>query len=78
MDPDAAAADELRALREAVSRTAHDLNNLLTQILVSSDLLLETLRHAPTGHEDAMVIRQAVLRAAHLTRQLLAAASESV
>src|SRR5256886_1252778 len=51
---------------------AHDFNNLLTAILGSTQLLLHA---TPAGHarrEDVEEIRNAGLRAAELTRQLLA------
>ncbi len=72
-------ADErLRAVQrmEAVGRLAagiaHDFNNLLTAILGSTDLLLEALAPDHPAREDALESRQAALRAADLTRQLLA------
>jgi PAS domain S-box-containing protein len=50
---------------------AHDFNNLLTAILSYVDLLLPSIED-PSAREDADEIRKAALRAADLTRQLLA------
>src|SRR6266550_4836524 len=78
-------ADErLRAVQrmEAVGRLAagiaHDFNNLLTAILGSTDLLLEALAPDHPAREDALESRQAALRAADLTRQLLAFSRQQV
>ncbi len=78
-------ADErLRAVQrmEAVGRLAagiaHDFNNLLTAILGSTDLLLEALPPDHPAREDALESRQAALRAADLTRQLLAFSRQQV
>ena len=78
-------ADErLRAVQrmEAVGRLAagiaHDFNNLLTAILGSTDLLLEALSPDHPAREDALETRQAALRAADLTRQLLAFSRQQV
>jgi PAS domain S-box-containing protein len=67
---------------EAVGRLAagiaHDFNNLLTAILGSTDLLLEALPPDHPAREDALETRQAALRAADLTRQLLAFSRQQV
>jgi len=57
---------------------AHDFNNLLTAILGSTDLLLESLAADHPGREDALESRRAALRAADLTRQLLAFSRQQV
>ncbi len=61
---------------EAVGRLAggiaHDFNNLLTAILGSAQLALRELEPSHTVREDLEEIRRAGLRAADLTRQLLA------
>ncbi|HEX4633077.1 MAG TPA: ATP-binding protein, partial [Gemmatimonadales bacterium] len=57
---------------------AHDFNNLLTVILGSADLLLETLSADSPQREDLTDVRQAALRAAALTRQLLAFSRQQV
>ncbi len=61
---------------EAVGRLAggiaHDFNNLLTAMLGSASLLFDIVGPNHPATEDAETIRQAALRAAELTRQLLA------
>jgi two-component system cell cycle sensor histidine kinase/response regulator CckA len=61
---------------EAVGRLAggiaHDFNNLLTAILSYADFLLTSLGVDHPAREDAEEVRRAALKAADLTRQLLA------
>jgi len=57
---------------------AHDFNNLLTAILGSTDLLLEELAADHPGRLEAEETRKAALRAADLTRQLLAFSRQQV
>jgi CheY-like chemotaxis protein len=57
---------------------AHDFNNLLTAILGSTDLLLEDLPADHPGRLEAEEARKAALRAAELTRQLLAFSRQQV
>jgi len=51
---------------------AHDFNNILSAILAYSGFLLKSLDQADPRREDAEEINKAGLRAAALTRQLLA------
>src|SRR5260370_16513913 len=67
---------------EAVGRlaagVAHDFNNLRTAILGWSEFLLEILPAGHAGREDAEETKKAALRAADLTRQLLAFSCQQV
>ena len=67
----------LNVVRQFVTGIAHDLNNLLTEIVMSSDLALETLPGDHAVRNDILTSRHAAIRAAALTRQLLALVHES-
>lgn len=70
--------ERLRASEErlrVVSGVAHDLNNLLTAILASAEMLASALPAEDPSHEDVAAIRDAGRRAAALTRQLCASAN---
>lgn len=61
---------------EAVGRLAggiaHDVNNVLTSILITTELLLPALADEDARRADVLAIRSAAKRAAALTQQLLA------
>lgn len=61
----------LRALGELVGGIAHEFNNLLTPILLRSDLLSAEWRHELALSRDLKLIADTARRAAELTRRLL-------
>ena len=62
----------LRAIGELVGGIAHEFNNLLTPILLNSDLLHAEWAHMPGLRDDLKMIVDAARRSADLTRRLLA------
>jgi two-component system cell cycle sensor histidine kinase/response regulator CckA len=71
-------ARKMEAVGRLAGGVAHDFNNLLTAILGSAELLLEGLGRDNPEREEAEEIRKAALRAADLTRQLLAFSRQQV
>ncbi len=64
--------EKLEAVGRVAGGVAHDFNNQLTAILGSAEYLSEAARIDPELREPVNTIREAALRSAGLTRQLLA------
>jgi two-component system cell cycle sensor histidine kinase/response regulator CckA len=65
-------AQKMEAIGRLAGGVAHDFNNLLTVMLGFCEMLLEGDRHSRTDRRDIEEIQKAALRAAELTKQLLA------
>ncbi|MCZ2328200.1 ATP-binding protein [Bartonella sp. F02] len=63
---------KMQAVGQLAGGIAHDFNNVLTAILMSCDILLNTHRSFDPAHADLMNIKNNANRAAALVQQLLA------
>ena len=69
---------KVQAIGQLTGGVAHDFNNILTAIIGYSDLTLPQLDPAAKAHGNVQEMRKAALRAAALTRQLLAFSRKQV
>jgi PAS domain S-box-containing protein len=69
---------KMEAVGQLAGGVAHDFNNLLMLIQAHNERLRERLAVSDPAHKDAMEIEHAVVRAASLTRQLLAFSRKQV
>jgi PAS domain S-box-containing protein len=71
-------AQKMEAIGRLAGGVAHDFNNLLTVITANVALLMEDLATADPARENVGEIRDAAVRAASLTHQLLAFSRQQV
>jgi PAS domain S-box-containing protein len=67
---------KLDSLGQLASTIAHDFNNLLAAIVGNAEMGIEAIRSGNTARDEFEEIRKIALRAANLTRQLLAFARQ--
>jgi two-component system, cell cycle sensor histidine kinase and response regulator CckA len=65
-------AQKVQAIGQLAAGVAHDFNNILTAILGYSDMVLMGMPSDHPSHGHVLGVKQAAIRAAALTRQLLA------
>ncbi len=65
-------AQKMESVGQLAGGVAHDFNNMLGVILGHTELVIEQIDPADPLHDDLAEIRQAAIRSANLTRQLLA------
>jgi two-component system, cell cycle sensor histidine kinase and response regulator CckA len=63
---------KMEAVGKLAGGIAHDFNNVLTAIIGSADLMLQTHRASDASHKDIQNIKQSANRAAGLVRKLMA------
>lgn len=63
---------KMEAIGKLAGGIAHDFNNVLTAILGSADLMLQTHRASDASHKDIQNIKQSANRAAGLVAKLMA------
>jgi two-component system cell cycle sensor histidine kinase/response regulator CckA len=67
-----AQSQKMEAVGKLAGGIAHDFNNVLTAIIGSADLMLQTHRASDASHKDIQNIKQSANRAAGLVRKLMA------
>ena len=67
-----AQSQKMEAIGNLAGGIAHDFNNVLTAIIGSADLMLQTHRATDAAHKDIQNIKQSANRAAALVGQLMA------
>jgi PAS domain S-box-containing protein len=71
-------AQKMEAIGQLAGGVAHDFNNLLMIIQGHNERIISHLASSQAAHKDAVQIKEAVDRAASLTRQLLAFSRKQV
>src|SRR5262249_13319049 len=69
---------KLEAIGRLAGGVAHDFNNHLTIIIGYCQLLMDRVGPVEAGHNEVAIIKDAAVRAASLTRQLLAFSRKQV
>jgi len=66
-----AQSQKMEAIGKLAGEMAHNFNNVLTAIIGSAELMLQTFRASDPAHRDIQNIRQSAFRAAELVNQLM-------